>query len=168
MLRKVAPSAKEFDIVGLIDIVFLLIVFGIAMATFIGESKQNRPPDTIEECLLTFVVQPMVTQDPSLPQRSYLSIEEAPFDTHERVSFEPDDEIVQLSMDDFASTEACQVISYVLERYSIAVASDSITYPRAVRLKVHRNTKMRIISFVSEACALYPEELHNLDIMVLQ
>ncbi|HOP07900.1 MAG TPA: hypothetical protein PLF13_11495 [candidate division Zixibacteria bacterium] len=160
-------TAKEWEIVGLIDIIFLLIVFGVVIAVFVGTTSEEQVPTTVPPFpYLTLAIEPApdITQG-SENDHMLLRVLNAPFETRDTISFQPNSSLAAMSMEEFATTPAGRYIDSCLTEYAYHVEEGREGLPGKIRVRAHPDTKMRIINYIFEACSQRYPYIENVSLV---
>jgi|GEM_PF-2352898 len=171
-------SARELEIVGLIDIIFLLIIFGIVLAAFGGEEDvPGAEGQTKQYDYFMFKIdQKTVLSNEDTPgntpvyeTRYQLTVHNAPFPVLEEDLFFPrEEDIVSGSMTSFANNETCQaLVDYVGEYANYLRDEENESAPQTIRVEVHSETPIRVLNFIAQACAVHRDPIFHLDAVTL-
>jgi hypothetical protein len=159
---------KELEIVSLIDVVFLLIIFGIVISVFnrVGlEPEENgRGGITIE-----IKRQGEITDKNEFP-RLIVKIDKPGGRNlgYDSAFFPVDARIDDLDWKGFSSCDACQLIHDRIAYYADSlVVDDPQKFADQIYVKASRDTKFRIISFIMEQCSAHRPKLPSVKVMML-
>ncbi len=159
-MRRRRATHKELDIVSLIDVVFLLIIFGIAIA--ISRRAASEPGEEPRATMSIDIQREAMTADK--PEERRLRVRIAASDSTPRVYdewFPSDDSIVTLGAAAFEKLPACSLISARIAYYAdTAVARDTSRFTDYVYLKASNDTKLRVVNFVMTQCTPYRDPLN--------
>jgi hypothetical protein len=154
---------KEVELVSLIDVVFLLIIFGLAISLFRFPSETGDDPavDTLRIELVRVGDKDSDTQD-RLRVRIHGS------DTTRVVyeaDFPPDDSLSQFVPDreQFVNLPACRLIhdrlTYFVDSVMIA-AGDTAAVPPHIHVTVAPDTRMRLVNFILGELVPFRDRVH--------
>lgn len=154
--RKSRPK-KELEIVSLIDVVFLLIIFGlvISVSGFIGKDKGKSLTKTF-----TLVISRVETQNSQGEPESRLSVTFRDAEKHEvsGTSYFPIDDSLSTSVIDRYEWERLPACSTIREHIatltrSVGGGADSQCAHATLDVEVTHDTRTRIVNYILEQCA---------------
>jgi len=149
-------GGKELEIISLIDIVFLLIIFGIIASVLAGagQDSDNTPTSTFKITLQREAERPDVHRQPGLVVTILNSDEQGTVYTD---ILPPDNELLAMSQAAFENQPACALlrsrISYFAENMALGTKISS----EHVEVIAGSDTKFRVIGFILRECAAYKD-----------
>jgi len=156
-------SSKELELVSLIDVVFLLIIFGLAISLFRFPTEPGDDPAV--ETLRIELVRPS-DQDSDAQDRLRVRVHGS--DTTRTIyeaDFPPDDSLSQFVTDreQFEDLPACRLIHDRLSYYVDSVMTaegDTSTVARHIHVTVTADTKLRLVNFILSELVPYRDRVH--------
>lgn len=155
MSRRVKPLlrlARPFDIIGLIDIIFLLLVFGmLVMATSYFVRKQEEQAAGKKQVSIIFDR----LSDDDGPSRSIVSVR---YPAPEAIGMDdeelpPDDDLEQLvRTGNHERHPAFRLIRTTIEAFWASEGFAPGERPDHIELKVHDSTRFCLIGYVVDRC----------------
>jgi len=190
-----SEEKKGLSLPGLIDIIFLLLIFSLGTLSFsesAGDKDQGgeesvdlqlpeaRVTDTFkaDEILQTllFQIEHSVPEDQVSPKVVYvlwpasedsLNIEQAKNNAIEDSLFAVFPmNFLDLSKQDFAQTPPCTLIHWALHTYKQDHFREP-NYFNTIEIRAIRDTEFRIINFIIEACSAYGDTIPRFTIRTL-
>ncbi len=164
-MRRRRATHKELDIVSLIDVVFLLIIFGIAIA--ISRRAATEPGEEPRPTMTIDVQREAMSADRPDVRRLRVRVTDSD-DTRQVYAewFPSDDSIVGLSDAVFERLPACSLISARIAYYAdTAVARDPARFSDFIYLKASNDTKLRIVNYAMRQCIPYRDPLNWVKLM---
>ena len=169
MAFKVLRAFKEFEIISLIDIVFLLLIFGLVVS-LIG----NLPPEDAEVPIsdewekeyfsIRILYHANETQDSNAVEISY------PDDGPVVSAYLPDDSLLlAMDYDDFVKLPACILIANHLEKYAnnYLTEADESNPDKHIDIRVDQEIRFRIVGYIIRECSGYWKKISWLNLKPL-
>lgn len=186
---------KGISLPGLIDIIFLLLIFSLATFSFTDSSLEEEkgaegtydlelPEARVTETFKTddvlqtllFQIEHTDSEDPSSPKVVYvlwpswedsLDISQAKNNAQRDSLFAvfPDD-FLRMSDRDFARTPACILMKWALQTYKNDHFREP-NYANTIEIRAVRNTEFRIINFILEQCSAYGDTIPRFTLRTL-
>jgi len=159
MKLKRVKRFKELEIVSLIDVVFLLIIFGIVLSVLGGTG--GEPDDDKVSVMKIRIEREPEPIDPEAPRRLQVRIiNSAQDNTIFEEYFTPDEQFLALSPSDFERLPACTLIANRIRVFvDSLLTGDPNSFSDFIEVSVSDDTKLRIINFITKACTPYREYL---------
>ena len=147
-------DAKELEIVSLIDIVFLLIIFGIIASVMAGAGQDQEPglPSTFKITLQREPARPDTREQP----RMIVTILNS--DTVGTIYTEmlpPDDMLMTMSPSLFETQPACTLLHRRISYFAENLALGTNRFSEHIEVIAGGDTKFRVIGFILKECAAY-------------
>ena len=154
-------ARRELEIVSLIDVVFLLIVFGIAISLFVnphGLEPGEKPNETLRIEIRRKGLDATERKQPLAVTITYPDDFVAPLTE----TFPSDDSLVALNEEDFEAAPACRLIGSHIEAFvrDYLTNADQEEFPQFIDVQVSKDTKLRIVSFILKTCAAHRKNLY--------
>lgn len=148
-------TAKELEIVSLIDVVFLLIIFGLVMTVYVasGEDPGEKPSK-----MLRIELWRMSETDEQGETESWTAARFVDADGNlvsDTAHFPPDAGLGRNRLDDaqFEQLDACRLISRQLGELIQTIDDDDGTErTNTIHVVVAADTRVRIVSFIATEC----------------
>ena len=186
---------KGISLPGLIDIIFLLLIFSLATFSFTDSSLQEEkgdkgtydlelPKARITETFKTddvlqtllFQIEHTDSEDPTSPKVVYvlwpswedsLDINQAKINAQRDSLFAvfPDD-FLRMSDRDFTRTSACTLMHWALQTYKNEHFREP-NYANTIEIRAVRNTEFRIINYILEQCSAYGDTIPRFTLRTL-
>lgn len=166
---RIIRTKKELEIVSLIDVIFMLIIFGLVMAVARTTGKEDAPPPPKR---FSIVVSRTTTYNELNEPESRLMIsffdanqarigEPSNFPVDDSLGTDPSGTYV-INDDEWEELEACRQI-----REQIAGLAERLREQggsvddeqMAIHLKVTRDTITRIVNYITRACSPYQGQI---------
>ena len=156
---------KELEIVSLIDVVFMLIIFGLIVSVAVGVTEKGPPLSK------TFSI--VIRRAPSMDDRPGLTASRrlmvAFLDTEgnpvgDTANFPIDDSLSRTFLDSsqFDELKPCQLIREQIERFAGEVRgteSDGEGEIAVIHVEVTRDTKTRIVNYITRQCVEFQRNI---------
>ena len=153
-LSRKQRGAKEFDIVTLVDVVFLMLIFGLVVAAIEisggGIPGQGTEPQTLH---LTFKRLPA---HPEHPDR--IAVIAARLGIEKTAFFPPDELLISMFPQDWENEEAVRLIRDEIEEYH--EECDARSNP--IIVEASDDTPFRIVGFILRECSRYGDAFPKL------
>jgi len=150
---------KELEIVSLIDVVFLLIIFGIVMSVY--NRAGTRPMPGPKDILTIHIQRESDGQsDESMPRLMVSISNSDQLGTVYMERFPLDESLNGLTQAEFEDLPACVLIRDRIEYYAVTLMREDVSkFSDHIYIKVTPDTRLRIVSFVVNQCTPYKELL---------
>ncbi|MDH3890746.1 MAG: hypothetical protein OEV49_06645 [candidate division Zixibacteria bacterium] len=159
--RKI-KAAKELEIVSLIDVVFLLIIFGLVMKVY--EISAEDPGEELAKTLKIEIWRQSETDEQGT-LRSWSAVRFLDTDgalISDTGLFPPDAGLERSSLSDgqFEQLDACKLIRRQLEDYMLTFEAEDVADPtHKIHLVVASDTRVRIVNFIANECIPYRDKV---------
>lgn len=155
---------KELEIVSLIDVIFMLIIFGLVISISGGATKFEGPP--LENLYSIVIKRAPVSEELQGQVQSDRLMVEFFDENHRRIgdtaSFPPDESEYWLDSDQFDNLRPCLLIREELGKLAAqlgAAGVNEITEKVEIHVEVTHDTKSRIVNYISQQCAQYQDKI---------
>jgi len=166
MAFRTLRTRKELEIVSLIDVIFMLIIFGLVISVAWGVTDYTGP--TLPKTFSIVIKRAPIQYDPQgtrLPDHFMVEF----FDAEggrvgDSASFPHDDALSTDSMDadQFDELQPCRLIREQIEDFARLVRgteSEGVGEKAVIHVQVTRDTKTRIVNYITRQCVPFQGDI---------
>ncbi len=169
MPYRIVRTKKELEIVSLIDVVFLLIIFGLVMAVFRTRGKEDVPPQPKR---VSIVVSRTTTLNEQNERESRLMVRfldanqadicsPSNFPVDDSLGTDPSGTYV-INDSDWVELDVCRHIREQIAGLALRLRGQGESVDdeqMAINLKVTGDTITRIVNYITRACSPYQRQI---------
>lgn len=171
MAFRVFRWTREFEIISIIDIVFLLLIFGIAVSMLRAPliSKMEGVVPRKEKSIMNIEIGRAVTGDQFTVSTVKITL---PLVSNNPplLAFPEDGDLLSMPDNEFSEQPACTLIANSIQRYARILNEGNLQndHMNEIYLTVTNDTKMRIINFIISECSNYGGVISWLDVREIE
>ena len=159
MAFRTLRTRKELEIVSLIDVVFMLIIFGLVISVAWGVTDYTGP--TLPKTFSIVIKRAPVQYDPQgarLPDHLMVEFFDAEGDRVGDTASFPDDDALAMDLmdaDQFDELPPCRLIREQIEDFATLVRgteSEGEGEKAVIHVQVTRDTRTRIVNYITRQC----------------
>jgi hypothetical protein len=162
-------STKEFEIVSLIDVVFLLLVFGVVLSTLNQYQQISGSVGEVVGDEKTLRVTVLTERDDENRTFNRVVVE-SPGEPRITLDYPPDERLVGMNARQFATLQQSSDLSGLLERFvnRHRDEGDDAIYTGFIDVVLQRETSFQLVGFLLDESSRYAATLEWLNLRLEQ